>query len=135
MNRRTFNKLISSATLGSVTPSLNGTASAGPASFADDGVKFSTEWPKQVYRRLLIDTHIPDWDPRFLSRFDTAEYVDTIVRAGFQQIMPYTNSCVGLALWKTKVGQMHANLHGRDMFGEIVTEAAAAGCTQPPTSS
>ena len=127
MDRRTFNKLISSATLGSVTPSLNGTASAGPASFADDGVKFSTEWPKQVYRRLLIDTHIPDWDPLFLSRFDTAEYVDTIVRAGFQQIMPYTNSCVGLALWKTKVGQMHANLHGRDMFGEIVTEARRRG--------
>ena len=63
MNRRTFNKLISSATLGSVTPGLNGTASASPASFTDDGVKFSTKWPDQVYRRLLVDMHIPDWDP------------------------------------------------------------------------
>ena len=127
MNRRTFNKLISSATLGSVTPGLNGTASASPASFTDDGVKFSTKWPDQVYRRLLVDMHIPDWDPLFLSQFDTARYVDIIARAGFQLLMPYTNSCVGLALWKSHVAQMHANLRGRDMFGEIVTEARRRG--------
>jgi hypothetical protein len=128
MDRRTFDKLISTAALGSETHGAKALAEAQPGpSFANDGVKFTTEWPGQVYRRLLIDTHIPDWDPLFLTRFDTAEYVDTIVRGGFQQIMPYTNSCVGLALWKTQVGQMHANLHGRDMFGEIVTEARRRG--------
>ena len=63
----------------------------------------------------------------FLSQFDTARYVDIIARAGFQLLMPYTNSCVGLALWKSHVAQMHANLHGRDMFGEIVTEARRRG--------
>lgn len=28
---------------------------------------------RQSRRRLLIDMHIPDWDPAFLSRFDPAE--------------------------------------------------------------
>src|ERR1019366_3749607 len=126
MDRRTFNKLLSTATLGGVTTGLDGAAQTHSIDSASE-VKFSTEWPRQVYRRLLVDTHIPDWDPLFLSRFDTAQYVDTIARAGFQQVMPYTNSCVGLALWKTQVGQMHANLHGRDMFGEIVTESRRRG--------
>jgi hypothetical protein len=124
MDRRTFNKLVSGATFGSVAPRLGGVALAGGV---DDGAKFSTQWPSQVYRRLLIDTHIPDWDPLFLSRLDPAECVDTVARAGFQLLMPYTNSCVGLALWRTKVGQMHANLHGRDMFGEIVSECRRRG--------
>jgi hypothetical protein len=76
MDRRTFNKLISTATIG-MTPNLKGIAQAHPGAMpGDDGVKFATKWPEQVYRRLLIDTHIPDWDPLFLSRFDTAEYVD-----------------------------------------------------------
>jgi len=127
MDRRTFNKIISTATIG-ITPNLKGIAQAHPGTMPrDDGVKFSSKWPEQVYRRLLVDTHIPDWDPLFLSRFDTAEYVDIIARAGFQQLMPYTNSCVGLALWKTQVGQMHANLRGRDMFGEIVAESRRRG--------
>ena len=128
MDRRTFNKLIGGAALGSQAPALDGLAQAHPGTLmGNDGVKFTTEWPRQVYRRLLVDTHIPDWDPLFLSRFDTAQYVDTIARAGFQLLMPYTNSCVGLALWKTQVGEMHANLHGRDMFGEIVTESRRRG--------
>ena len=84
MNRRTFNKILSgAATLGGVTPGVGGIAQAHSIDSAGD-VKFATKWPGQVYRRLLIDTHIPDWDPLFLSRFDTAEYVDIIARAGFQ---------------------------------------------------
>lgn len=126
MDRRTFNKILSGATLGGMTPGMEAAVPGFPADSAPDA-KFTTQWPGQVYRRLLIDTHIPDWDPLFLSQFDTEKYVDTIVRAGFQQVMPYTNSCVGLALWKTEVGQMHANLHGRDMFGELVAECRRRG--------
>ena len=36
-----------------------------------------------AYRRLLVDTHVPDWDPRLLAKFDAAEYVRTIAQAGF----------------------------------------------------
>jgi hypothetical protein len=80
MDRRTFNKLLGTATLGGVAPGFDGVAQARSIDSAGD-VKFSTQWPQQVYRRLLVDTHIPDWDPLFLSRFDSAEYVDTISRA------------------------------------------------------
>ncbi len=86
-----------------------------------------SKWPDQVFRRLLIDTHIPDWDPAFLSRLDPVGYVDCIAQAGFQSLMQYTNSCVGLCLWRTEVGQMHANLKGRDLFGEIINECRRLG--------
>ena len=45
-----------------------------------------TRWPDQVYRRLLVDMHVPDWHPDLLSRFDPVDYVETIARAGFQVI-------------------------------------------------
>jgi hypothetical protein len=80
-----------------------------------------------VFRRLLVDTHVPDWHPDLLARFDPAEYVATAARAGFQSLMQYANSTVGLCLWRTKVGQMHANLRGRDIFGEVITECRRQG--------
>jgi len=86
-----------------------------------------SKWPDQVFRRLLVDTHVPDWDPVFLSRLDPVEYVDCIARAGFQSLMQYTNSCVGVCLWRTEVGQMHANLKGRDLFCEIISECRRRG--------
>ena len=76
---------------------------------------------------MLVDTHVPDWDPVFLSRLNPAEYVDCIARAGFQSLMQYTNSCVGLCLWRTRVGEMHANLKRRDLFGEIIGECRRRG--------
>ena len=79
-------------------------------------------WPRTVFRRYLVDTHIPDWDPIFLSHFDAKEFVRSMVVGGAQSLMFYANSHVGLCLYHTKVGQMHANMHGRDFFGEVVTE-------------
>jgi hypothetical protein len=29
-------------------------------------------WADRSFRRILIDTHIPDWDPAFLEKFDVA---------------------------------------------------------------
>ncbi len=69
-----------------------------------------------------MDTHVPDWDPQLLGRFDPAAFIGTIARAGFQSMVQYTNSHVGLCLWNTQVGQKHANMHGRDFFGEVVAE-------------
>jgi hypothetical protein len=45
-----------------------------------------------------------------------------MARAGVQALMFYCNSHVGLALWRTKLAKPHANLRGRDLFGEIVAE-------------
>ncbi|PYV13841.1 MAG: hypothetical protein DMG07_13265, partial [Acidobacteria bacterium] len=41
--------------------------------------------------------------------------------------MLYANSHVGLALWRTSVGRMHANLRGRDLFGDLVGECRRRG--------
>src|SRR5437870_688213 len=79
-------------------------------------------WPRTCYRRFLVDTHSPDWHPDFLARFDAACFVGAMARAGVQALMFYCNSHVGLALWRTKLGKPHANLRGRDLFGEIVAE-------------
>ena len=87
----------------------------------------ATVWPGAAYRRFLVDTHIPDWHPDQLARFDAARFVETIARGGAQALMLYANSHVGLALWRTSVGRMHANLRGRDLFGDLVGECRRRG--------
>jgi hypothetical protein len=85
------------------------------------------KWPSQTYRRYLIDMMAPDWDPMFLSRFDSEDYVRTIADAGFESLMTPTQTEVGLCLYPTKVGQMHAALKGRDFFGEVVAQCRRRG--------
>jgi len=118
MNRRTFNKMMG---LGPATWALSDTSSLvlNSQGVSEDQV---VRWPSKTYRRFSVDMHVPDWDPRLLGHFDPAEHVSTIVRGGFQSYMQMANSHVGLCLWRTKVGQMHGNMHGRDFFGEVVDQ-------------
>jgi hypothetical protein len=81
-----------------------------------------SHWPDQVYRRFSVDIHVPDWDPALLSRFDAAQYVECMAKAGNQSLLQYTNSHVGLCLWSTAIGQRHAALGDRDFFGEVVAQ-------------
>jgi hypothetical protein len=60
------------------------------------------KWPEGAYRRVLVDTHVQDWDPALLARFDASDYVATIANAGFQSVMQYANSRVGLCLWRKR---------------------------------
>jgi hypothetical protein len=87
----------------------------------------AVEWPTQTYRRLLVDTHVPDWDDALLASFDPVDYVATIVGAGFQSLMQYANSHAGLCLWRTSIGQMHRNMKGRDYFGEVMEQCKRHG--------
>lgn len=139
IDRRTFSKL---AGLGAVH-ALSGKVSSGaqqrelsadsefaplPASHGTARIPpRAVEWPARTYRRLLVDTHVPDWDDRLLASFDAADYVSTIAGAGFQSLMQYANSHAGLCLWATKVGQMHRNMKGRDYFGEVMEECRRYG--------
>src|SRR5437016_4730402 len=125
MHRRTFNKLVAAGLT---------TAAIRPRGWAAVSQNISpternqpTKWPDQVYRRLLVDTHIPDWDPILLSRFNAVDYVATIARAGFQCLMQYAISCAGLCLWRSKIGQMHRGMKGRDYFAEVVNECKRQG--------
>lgn len=44
-------------------------------------------WIEGNYRRNLMDMHIDDWNPEFLSRIDIDEYVDALKDAGVQAAM------------------------------------------------
>lgn len=122
MNRRSFNKMIVAGMAGANEGTWSQAQNAPGAS-----AKPATKWPAQVFRRVLVDTHVPDWHPDLLSRFDPADYVATIARAGFQSLMQYAISCAGLCLWRTKIGEMHRNMKGRDFFGEVMDECKKHG--------
>jgi hypothetical protein len=124
MNRRTFNELVGLSVLGSVARPRN--AGALPSNMAEAPARIP-RWPDETFRRSLIDMHVPDWDPVLLSKFDAADIVKTIAGAGFQAMTAYANSHVGLSYWRTKIGQMHRNMRGRDFFGEIVQERKRYG--------
>src|SRR5579863_3733600 len=121
MDRRTFNKLLgfgALANLGRESPIGLAAQPGGSESAASPNI----QWPGNRYNRVLVDTHVPDWDPRLMASFDAAPFVATLASAGFQVVMQYANSLAGLCLWRTKVGQMHAGMKGRDYFGETVRE-------------
>lgn len=77
-------------------------------------------WFESAWRRAVIDMHIPDWDPAFLSKFDPDQYVDALVRSRAQSIVCYAQSHVGLFNYPTKIGKQHAGLNGRDIVGEMI---------------
>src|SRR5436305_11141919 len=99
MKRRTFTQLMAAGlAAGQTTPP--GSPPAGtPAA--------TLKWPDEIYRRLLVATHVPDWDPVLLSPFDPRYYVATIARSGFQCLMPYAISCAGLGLCLTKIATVN----------------------------
>jgi hypothetical protein len=139
MNRRTFNKMAGLGAIKALTGSLMLNAqqsqsdgnSVNQQSTAAEGTVLipsrKVEFPSKTYRRLLVDTHVPDWDDHLMASFNAVDYVSTIAGAGFQSLMQYANSHVGLCLWRTKVGQMHRNMRGRDYFGEVMEQCHKHG--------
>jgi hypothetical protein len=86
-------------------------------------------WIESSYARLLIDNHITEGDPSFMSCFDPGAYVEKVKLAGVDAAMVYACCHNGNCYYPTRVGHMHANLHGRDIFGETVALLRQAGIT------
>jgi len=84
-------------------------------------------WFTKSYRRGLMDMHIEDWSDEFMSQYDPKGYVDLLVKANFQSIMIYTNSHVGYCYWPTKSGVEHKCTAGKDVLGQFLRHADAAG--------
>lgn len=81
----------------------------------------SEKWYSKAYRRNLVDMHIEDWDPVFLSKFDPETYVANLKKAHIQAPMLYLQSHVGHCYWPTKTGHMHAALEGKeDLMRQVV---------------
>lgn len=77
-------------------------------------------WYQRCYRRMLVDMHIPDWNPEFLSKYDPAKMAEYYERAGLTSVMFYCMALNGLCFWPTGTGKMHANLAGRDVVAEML---------------
>ena len=84
-------------------------------------------WIEGNYRRNLLDMHIDDWNPEFLSRIDIDEYVDALKDAGFQAAMVKGRPHTGLAYYPTKVGRMHEGLKGFDYLGNMIRKCHENG--------
>ncbi len=85
------------------------------------------DWTMRCYSRMLIDNHISEHDPSLMARFDPKVYADMVEKAGLEASMIYACCHNGNCYYPTKVGHMHANLKGRDIFGETVAEVAKRG--------
>ncbi|MCQ2379320.1 MAG: beta-galactosidase [Victivallaceae bacterium] len=77
-------------------------------------------WLDKCYSRLLVDNHITDCRPEYMSRYSPKEYVRLVKLSGVEMAMVYSCDHNGNCYYPTKVGHMHAGLRGRDIFGEVV---------------
>ncbi|MCR5031320.1 MAG: family 10 glycosylhydrolase [Lachnospiraceae bacterium] len=84
-------------------------------------------WIEGNYRRNLLDMHIDDWNPEFLSKIDVDEYVDALADAGVQGIILKARPHTGLSYYPTKVGRMHKGLKGFDFFGTALRKCHEKG--------
>ncbi|MBM3475035.1 MAG: hypothetical protein FJX75_17370 [Armatimonadetes bacterium] len=84
-------------------------------------------WYERVYRRGVIDMHITDHDPRFLSQVGPEEYAARLAEARVGSAVVYAHSHVGLCYFPTKTGKLHGGLQGRDLFGELVDRCHERG--------
>ncbi len=78
-------------------------------------------------RHILLDMHTPDWDPKFLSKYDPRKFVELCADAGADAVMIYTNSSAGECFWPTKSGRVHQNLADRDIVKESIEELHTRG--------
>jgi len=74
----------------------------------------------QAYSRILVDNHITEENPLFMTKFDPAQYAVMIKKSQVDSSMIYACCHNGNCYYPTKVGHMHSNLNGRDIFGETV---------------
>lgn len=65
-------------------------------------------------RRTLMDMHIENWNPEFMSQFDPEAYFESLKIAKINAPMIYIQSHVGLCYWPTKSGEMHSGLIGKE---------------------
>jgi len=100
-------------------------ATTGTASAASQPA--AKPWYQTAWRRAVIDMHIPDWNPQFLSKFDPDEYVARLKESRAQSIVCYAQSHVGLFNYPTKVGKQHAAFAGRDIVAELMERCRAQG--------
>ena len=87
----------------------------------------ASRWYERSLRRNLLDFHIDDWHPDFLSRYDPEHFADCVVTLGSTAATVFANTHTGLCNYPTKVGEMHAGHEGRDVLGATIDALHARG--------
>lgn len=87
---------------------------------AANGDTQDSPWYRDAYWRAVIDMHIPDWDERFLSKFDPDQYVNCLVQSRAKSIVCYCQSHVGLFNYPTKIGQQHKAWKGQNLLQQVI---------------
>ncbi|UKI31784.1 MAG: hypothetical protein L6W00_29375 [Lentisphaeria bacterium] len=77
---------------------------------------------------MLIDNHITDLNPKFMSKFDPEQYVAMVRRAGVKSAMVYSCDHNGNCYYPTRVGHMHA------IFTGGTSSVKPSGCSAKPES-
>lgn len=78
-------------------------------------------------RHILVDMHVPDWNPEFLTKLDPVAMGDYYTAAGADAVMLYCNSHAGECFYPTATGHHHSGLAGRDYVGASVDELHRRG--------
>ena len=86
-------------------------------------------WTDKCYSRLLIDNHISDLKPGFMSRFDPERYVAMVRLAEVESAMVYACDHNGNCYYPTASGHRHRGIGDRDLFGATVAGLRSAGVT------
>lgn len=76
---------------------------------------------------MLLDMHIPDWDPAFLADYDPVSLVDLYAQADVSGVLFYCKSHLGLSYWPTPVGGIHPAAAERDLVGEMLAALRGRG--------
>ena len=85
-------------------------------------------WYEKSYRRNLVDMHIDDWDPEFLSKFSIDDYYANLVKAKIQSPMIYLHAHTGHCYFPTKTGHNHSALSGNeDLIKRLIDKCRAGG--------
>ncbi len=84
-------------------------------------------WNEKCYSRFLVDQHITDLKPEYMSHYDPEKFVNTIKDIGLDSVMVYACCHNGNCYYPTRCGHQHRGLKGRDIFGETVQGLRDAG--------
>lgn len=80
-----------------------------------------------TYRRFLLDLHVPDWDPRFLSEFDPDRFLDLVVASGAVTVTIPSNGHHGLAFYPSQAGPVHGGPGAAGILPRLLDGAAQRG--------
>lgn len=77
-------------------------------------------WYRNAWRRGVLDMHITEDNPLFMTQFDPQRFVDLMLEARLQSVVLYAHSHVGSCFYPSLIAPVHAGPEGRDIFGETV---------------